>query len=281
MTESMLRADASGIIRPEEVGQLVVQPVGKTSVAMQVATVVFTDSAEYRIPVVENDVAAAWTPEGDEIDASNAGIGEVVVAPKKLAALTVISNELASDSSPEAAAIVGESIARDIARKIDAAFFGDTTANGPDGIESIGGAQEVGAVFDNIDAFHEAVAKAENVGADITAWVANASTVLRLSKLKVGDTWNLPLLQPDPTLPTRRQVLGRPLFAVPDTVLGDDVVWGIDRSRAFVVIREDVTLAVDASAYFSSDQLAVRATMRVGFGFPHEAALVRIGDTGS
>ena len=32
-------------------------------------------------------------------------------------------------------------------------------------------------------------------------------------------------------------------------------------------------LAVDESAYFSSDSVGVRATMRVGFAFPHEAAI--------
>jgi hypothetical protein len=47
----------------------------------------------------------------------------------------------------------------------------------------------------------------------------------------------------------------------------------------FVAMREDTTLTIDRRAYFSSDRIGIRATMRVGFGFPHEAAIVRIAVT--
>jgi hypothetical protein len=36
------------------------------------------------------------------------------------------------------------------------------------------------------------------------------------------------------------------------------------------------SVAVDSSAFFTSDRGAVRVTMRVGFAFPHEAAVVRV-----
>ena len=39
----------------------------------------------------------------------------------------------------------------------------------------------------------------------------------------------------------------------------------------------DVDLVVDASRYFEvSNRLGIRATIRVAFGYPHEAAIVRI-----
>ena len=109
---------------------LVVQPVERASVAFQVATVVRTDSHDFRIPVIESDCTAAWTAEGSDITPTDAGVDEVNVTPKKLAALSIISRELANDSSPAAQTVVGESIARDLARKIDSAFFGDTVSNG-------------------------------------------------------------------------------------------------------------------------------------------------------
>lgn len=270
---------AAGILTPEEVGQLVVQPVTAASVAMQIATVVQTNSGEFRIPIVTNDAIAAWTPEGSDITPSDAGVDEITVKPDKLAALSIISNELANDSSPAARELVGNSIGRDLARKVDAAFFAHTTANGPDGIESIIYQSTTTTALTNTDAFAEAISLAENEGATVTAFVANSATVLKLSKVKRETGSNEPLLQPDPTLPTRRQILGVPLWSVPDTVVPDDVVWAIDGSRVFIVVRQDVDLRVDESRYFESDRLGIRATMRIGYGFPHEAAVICIGDT--
>jgi HK97 family phage major capsid protein len=258
-----------------------VQPVEKLSVAMQVATVVQTASHEFRIPIITSDSSAAWTPEGQEITPSNPGVDEITVTPKKLAALTILSNELANDSTPDAANVVGESIARDLARKLDSAFFGDSVANGPNGIESLVAYQFVdtdATPLTSVDAFSEAISLAENEGATVTAFVANAKTVLALSKLKKlsNNTSNEPLLTPDPTLPTRRQILGVGLYSVPNAVLADNVVWAFDKSRVFIVMREDATLVLDASAYFSSDRLGIRSTIRVSWGFPHQASMVRI-----
>ncbi|MDN4521413.1 phage major capsid protein [Mycolicibacterium austroafricanum] len=269
---------AGGILTPEEVGALVVQPVERASVAMQIATVVPTNSGEFRIPIVTNDAIAAWTPEGSDITPSDAGVDEITIKPDKLAALSIISNELAQDSSPAATELVGNSIGRDLARKVDAAFFAAATLNGPDGVESIAYQATTTTTLTNTDAFAEAISLAENEGATVTAFVANAATVLALSKVKRETGSNEPLLQPDPTLPTRRQILGVPLWSVPDTVVPDDVVWAIDGTRVFIIVRQDVDLRIDPSRYFESDRLGIRATMRVGFGFPHEAAVVCIGE---
>lgn len=275
---ALYTAGAPGILRPEEVGALIVQPVQQASVAFQIATVVQTDSHDFRIPVITSDTTAQWTAEGSDITPSDVGVSEINLVPKKLAALSIISNELANDSSPAAQTVVGQSIARDLAKKVDSAFFGDTVANGPAGISSLNDIQFVDAdTITNVDPFSEALSKAENVGANVTAFVANATTVLALSKLKkLTSGSNEPLLQPDPTRPTRRQILGVPLYSVPDTVVPANTVWAVDMSRVFIVLRQDVDLVVDASRYFESDRLGIRATMRVDFGFPHERAVVKI-----
>lgn len=277
---SLLSSGAGGILRPEEVGDLVVRPVERESVALQVSTVVKTKSPEFRIPIVTTDSTAAWTPEGDEITPTNPGVSELVVAPKKVAALTIISNELANDSSPEAAQIVGDSIARDIAKKLDAAYFTSTTVNGPDGLESVAyQLVNAGSTFDDLDPFAEGLSKAETVGSQVTAWVAHPTTLLGLQQLKTGSGYNTPLLGPDPTAPTGRSILGVPLFWSP--YIDEGAVWGIPAARVFAVLRQDVELAVDPSAYFSKDSLGIRATMRVAFGFPHPQAIVRVAAGGS
>ncbi|ANZ27230.1 capsid protein [Rhodococcus sp. WB1] len=280
-------ADVSGLL-PDTIGELMVQPVTAASVAMQVAAVVTTGTHTYRVPIVTEDPTAAWTAEGAEISPSDATLAELTVTPRKVAGLTIISRELANDSSPQAQEIVGQGLARDIAKQIDAAFFGTNVTNAgppvvrndnqPTGLLDLTGYQSVdtAASITNTDPFAEALSKAEQVGATITAFVAHPTTVLTLAKVKKATGSNEPLLGNDPTAPTKRTVLGVPLHSSPAVAAGD--IWAIPIERVQVVLREDVTLDVDASAYFSSDRIGVRATLRVGFAFPHEAAVVRLHD---
>lgn len=124
---------------PNEISALIVHPVRQKSVALRVASVVTTTSHEYRVPIVEGDAGAAWVAEGNEIVASDADFDELVVRPQKVAGLSIISRELAEDSAPSAQQLVGEGLAQSIAAKVDAAFFGDTVANGPSGLLSVTG----------------------------------------------------------------------------------------------------------------------------------------------
>lgn len=46
-----------------------------------------------------------------------------------------------------------------------------------------------------------------------------------------------------------------------------------------VVLRDDVRVERSTDAYFSSDRVAVKATMRVGFAFSHPAAVDKVSLT--
>ncbi|MCC5954178.1 MAG: phage major capsid protein [Acidimicrobiia bacterium] len=271
--------DGASLLRPEDVGTLLVQPVQRASVAMSVSEVIFTDSAEFRVPVVTDDATAGWTPEGEEITPSKPETDEELVKPAKVAGLTIVSRELAEDSSPAAASVIGESLARDIARKIDAAFFGNESPPAPSGLESLADVDDVDGDLDSLDVFAEAIAAAENVGATLGAFVANPADALALAVLKDQDESVRPLLSADPTEPTRRAPYGVPLWVSPAVTAG--TIWGIPSGRTMVVVRTDTRIDVSEDAYFSSDRLAVRATMRVGFAFPHEEAIVAINVGGS
>ena len=58
-------------------------------------------------------------------------------------------------------------------------------------------------------------------------------------------------------------------------------MWVLDPQWIKTVLREDVTLAVSYDSRFTSDRVALRATLRVGFAFPKPAALVRIDLSGA
>ncbi|MGH3967729.1 MAG: phage major capsid protein [Mycobacterium sp.] len=266
---------------PDEIGQLIVQPVRTASVALQVATVATTNSHEYRVPVALSDAGAAWTKEGDEIAPSDAQFDEIVVVPQKVAGLSIISRELASDSAPSAQQLVGQGLAQSLADKIDKAFFAAHTTNGPDGLLSVTDAQIVDTSdgIKNTDPFSEALSKAETVGGQITSFVANPADVLTLSKVKRQAGSNEPLLGYDASQPTKRVVLGVPLLSSPAVAAGD--VWAIPLSKVVVVLREDVQLDVDRSQYFSSDRIGIRASMRIGYAFPHAATIIRLSAAGS
>lgn len=275
---SLYTAGAAGVLTPAEVGELVIRPLIEQSVAAQVSTVVQTNSHDFRVPVVSADPTAAWTAEGAEIAASDPTIGEVVVTPKKLAGLTVVSNELASDSSPAALGIVGEGLVRDLRRKLDAAYFASVTpTNGPSGVGVLSGIGTVdaGATFADLDWAAEAASLVETAHSTLTAFVAAPATALTLATIKEQDGSNKALLGGgDPTAPTSRTIAGVPLYTSP--AVPANTVWGISQPHSIVVMRQDPSVVVDASAFFTSDRVAVRATLRVGFAFPHPAALVKV-----
>lgn len=278
---------AAGILTPEAVGDLVIKPIAQQSVALQVSSVVQTQSAVFRIPIVDADAAAAWVPEGQDITPTDPTVGELLVTPLKVAALVRVSNELAEDSSPEAAGVVQDSLARSVARKLDQAFFAKTTPNGPSGLLNLTTSTvSAGSTFANLDWAVQAKTKLRKVGSEPTSFVASAGTVGDLSQIKSftgQSTSNAPLLAvANVGENTAESVLGVPLVAVQDgTALTDGTIWAIDSRKVFAVIRRDVSLVVDPSFYFGSDSVAVRVTARVGFGFPHPEAIAKITTGGS
>ena len=75
----------------------------------------------------------------------------------------------------------------------------------------------------------------------------------------------MPLLASDPTAPAFRVVSGVPLLTSPTIV--NDVVWALPRARIIFALRTGTTVESDRSVFFTSDRTAVRATVRVSWGF--------------
>lgn len=272
--------DMTGI-SPDVIESLITLPVMGQSVAAQASTVITTGATRTHIPLVTGDPTAAWVAEGDEIGASDPTVDDIVVTPAKVAGLTIITNELAADTSPQAAGIVGDGLSRDIARKIDLAFFGTNggSAVQPEGLEDLSGVTDVdaGAAWTNMDPFAEAISNAEAFGLTVDTFVANPADALTLAKVKEATGSNKPLLGADPTTPTKRTIQGVTLLVSPAVNAG--TIWGLPRPRTMLVRRQNVDLQVDKSAYFTSDRTAIRATMRVAFAFPHAAAIQKVALT--
>jgi HK97 family phage major capsid protein len=277
---ALYTAGAGAILTPAQVNDLVVRPVLDQAVSSQVSTVIQIATHDLRIPIVLTDPQASFVAEGSEIPATDASVTEQVVTPKKLAALSIISSELAADSSPAALQVVGDGIVRDVKRQLDASFFKaapGTTPDGPSGLGSLTTAVAPnGGSWANLDAFEAAKANAENLFTTVTAFVAAPATVLALSTLKAFATVgsNMPLLQTDPTQPVSRTISGVPLYSSP--AVGADIVWALPAERVLFVVRQDATVVSDSSVMFTSDRVAIRCTMRVSYAFTQPLAITKI-----
>lgn len=280
------------ILSPEEIAELVVKPLttegGTTAtVAAQVSKVVQTGQSAFRIPTVETTPTNNWVDEGEEIPFSDASFDDVEVPFKKTGGLVRITREAANDTNPEASAIIGSLIVEDLKKKLDAAFFGNLGAKAPAGLAGLSGVTTMNAgaaasAWTNLDAFAEAAAKLEDLGLELGGFVTNPTIALELAKVKAGTGSATPLLATDPAQPSRRLIQGVPLLRTP--AVGANVIWALpkpDARRAYFVIREDVEVLADSSVLFTSDQVAVRSIMRVGFGFPHPEAIVKMNRTTS
>ena len=273
----ILRNDARAILSPEDVAELVVKPIETASIPGRCATTISMSGPSLRVPRVAADPSAAWVEEGAEIAASTAVFDEITAESKKVAGLVVISRELAEDSSPSAAEEVGRGLTRDISRQVDRAFVGDLAAPAVKGLASLTTATTVaaGSGWTSVDPMIDAIAASASVGGNITNWLVSASDYTALRKVKVASGSNQQLLAADAGGGV--QIEGRQVIVSPDLEAG--TVWGIDSSRVIFAIREGAEVIADSSVYFSSDRVAVRATMRLTWAFPHPESIVRIVTT--
>lgn len=273
---TMSTNEFSGILRPDEISTMLFQPIENMSTAALATTYVYTNSKTYRVPMFSEDPQANWTPEGEEIEITKPKAAEASTTPRKLAGLTTATTELLDDSQGDTAAAVGAGLARDIARKIDGALFAPTTPeHGPAGLGALTTTGiDAGADWANADPFTEAVYTAENAGASVTGWFAHPDDALELSTLKEGTGSTRNLLTPDATAAGARLVEGVPLHV--STAVQPGEIWGIDQSQVLTVVRQDATIFADRSAFFTSDRVAIRATMRVGFIAINPSGIIKI-----
>lgn len=272
---AVLNSTLENAFTPEDYGKLIDTEVDAKSVAFQAATVVDTDKHQIRVPVLVSDPDTGWFAENTEITLIDPETDELVIVPTKVAGRTQISNEAAEDTDPAAASIIGKSLARDIAKKIDAAFFGNTVTNGPSGLLSVAGVQVVdtSGAWTTLDHIHEAKSEAMAYGAELTHIVLAPDVALALAKAKTATGSNQGLLE---TVDDGIKLAGLVALVSPAIAAGN--AWALDKSQVLTVRRKGTTLATSKDAAFGSDATQIRAVSRVGFGFPNPAGIVRLHD---
>lgn len=267
---------ATGIL-PTEYADLIVGPVTAEAVPFrtEVATTIRTASHEVRVPILREDAGAAWVREGEEIDPDDPTLDELTIAPAKVAGLTIISRELAEDSSPEAAELVGQSLARSIVAQVNAAFLTGLPAPAPAGLPAatatqitVSGVDEAERANAYVYTLRNAVSQVRAHGGTPSAVLMNPADAFAMSAVTEAEGSRRFLMESAET------VEGLPVIQSAAVPVGR--AWVVDHTQVLTVLREGTTVAVSSDAYFSSDRVAVRATMRVGFGFPAPARLAVI-----
>ena len=265
-------------ILPPEFGSLIQRPIEAESVAMNpaVATTVTANAHELHIPILDTDVTVDWAEEGAELDSTNPTMDQLKIDFKKIGGVNALTREMLDDSSPKASEIITTGLARQIVAGIDKAFFTDLSADNPQapkGLAHITPTEVTGDLL-NLDVFADSLAAAQAEGAAPTAFILAPADMLTLRKLKLADAHNAPLLGTDPAVPGSTTVFGVPIITSKYITAGEG--YALDSRDVLVAQRQNLELAINDSYYFTSDRIAVRATARIGFGFPTEKKIVRM-----
>lgn len=301
---AIISSDITGTaFTPEEFANfflrhLTPQSVGLSSGFRQLTT----DRDTLSIPKMTDDAVANWTAEAAEITASDPAADSVVAVPRKLAALTIVSNEAVADSMPSISDMIGESLARAMALKLDLGYFeGTGTAPQIRGLKNVAGIQTVsmgtnGAALTNLDPIADALGMLREQDALGSAVVMHPRTWRAVTKLKEQTSGNnKPLLADHASSPAGNvggaargdsvgSIYGVPVYLTSQISIAEtqgtgtnaSSIYMYDALRVISVMRTDGTVEADASAKFTSDQLVIRGKLRADMVVPYPEAVVRI-----
>lgn len=256
---------------PEDIGGLVDLAVKAKSIAARSASVFSTSRDKVVFPKWVSDPAVGFYAELDEIAETDGDTDEVEVNIYKTAGISLLSNELKDDSNPEVATMLGAGLSNQIGRSVDAAYLGNTTTKGPNGLLSIDYTPvDTGSALTNLDPFVTARYAAEAAGSQLTSWVVSPTTAETISLLKEASGSNKTLLQ---FVEDGITIAGLPVL-VSDQMDSDTVAWGIPSAHVKLVMRKGTSVQRFPAVH--QDGTYVRAVARFGIGFLNEAGVVRL-----
>ena len=269
-------------VTPEQWAAYVLEHLSTQSVVLAAgATRVTTTAKIVHVPRVTSDGTASWYSELEEITANGPQGDDLVLTPRKCAALVHLSNESVEDSSPQVLDVVGTAMTRAVALEADRAILAGTGGKQPLGVTGQAGGDVPGPI--SIDTLIAASGQVAAVGGTARAAFINPAdlTTLQLSK----DDQGRPLLGPDYVTGPSSTVYGLALWPTAAMPAGTALV--ADPSQIVVAVRDDPTVAVSTDALFTSDGAVCRVIARVDAGVNDARGLVTIttaapgGDSGT
>jgi HK97 family phage major capsid protein len=261
---------------PEQWSTFVLDHLSAESVVLASgATEIRTDSQMIHVPRITGDGAVGWYSELEEITTGDPTGDELVLTPKKCAALTTLSNEAVDDSNPDVLDAVGTAMVRAVALEVDRAFFVGTGGEQPQGIltatpalPSVAGPVSYASIV-NAAGLVRAAGGQPNV-----VYLAPADlTALQL----VTGADDRPLIQPDATQGMADTIAGLRIFVTAAMPAQQALVAEAD--QIVVAVRRDASVAISQDAKFTADGTVARVVARadIGVNDPDGLATVRVG----
>ncbi|WP_431840484.1 phage major capsid protein [Gordonia hongkongensis] len=283
---ALTKNTATGVVDAAAVSELVIEPLVADAKIATIATVLTNvGGSALRVPVIgDDDDHVTFAAEAAELDIANPQITEKVFDWRKVASLVGISSETVEDAHNSGGGvlnIVGRSLARSLANRVDRASFGNAApANGWAGIQSAHAVMHDAGETDlsNVDAVQDAIALIRAAGGNPAHVVTSPEVYATLAKAKTGSGSNVPLLgQSASTDAQTVAVAGLPVV-VSQHVAANTLYVTAPTATVFAV-RRDAKLETDTSALFTSDSVAVRITLRAAFGVVNAEHLAKIDVT--
>lgn len=222
------------------------------------AGVIEGDAPVIRVPYVKEDPTIGFVAEGAEIPLGDADLDEITIHTHKLALLSKMSREASTYTTAEG--LVSTSMARAVTTQADLYFL--TYATDPRGLISTPGLVDAGEVTTTLDTITDAITAIEANGGTATSIIMDPRSWGYLSKLKTADTSAQPLLG-SPSAAPGRVLFGLPVHTTAQMTPGTALV--VDDSN-ILTATSNLELAKSDQAYFTSDSIAYRVTMRIGWG---------------
>lgn len=251
-------------LTPEQWSTFVLDHLSAQSVLIASgATVIRTNNRVVHVPKITSDGGVGWYAELDPIGPGDPTGTDLKLEPRKVAALSTLSNEAVNDSDPSALDATGNAMMRRVALEADRAYFAGSgaAANQPTGILTIAGLpSQVGPVdYANIVT---AAGKVRAAGGQPNVAFVNPDDLTAL-QLAV-DGLNRPLLQSDPATGMSETLAGLRLWATPAVPAATALV--AQANEVVVALRQDATVSVSADAGFNTDASLVRVIARTDVG---------------
>ena len=249
-----------------------------------------TDADSVTYPALTADAAPAWTSEAAAITPSDPTFAQVVATPRKLAALTQVSNEVLDDSDPPLTNVLNRHLVEVLGLKLDAGLLeGTGTPPEPTGLKNIAGKQSLAAATNGLqptfDTFADAITllEAVNVPRERMRIVVHPRNLATLRKAKASTAGTY--LWGDPANAEPATVFGVPVVATPQLATNEtqgtsgavaNSAYVYDTENVVFVWRSPIEVEIDRSRLFNSDQSEFRAKLRGDVISPNPTGIVRV-----
>ncbi len=241
-----------------------------------------------KVPKITSSVTVGATAENSTIVPSDPGLGEILLDPLKISALTLAARESLEDSAPALRDVIARALVADCAVALDKQFLvGSGTGGNMLGLRNVtgtssaptlgvnGGSLTFGFLADVVAASEAANTDPERLAFFMPPRVWN-------SVRKLVDLQGRPIVSLDPTTGTKPSIFGIPVFAsnnlpvneVQGTSTDCGSVLLADLSQVVVAQARQIELIMSEHYAFASDQVAIRVTARYALGVPQATSLV-------